>query len=183
MTIHKAKGLEFDTVIVPGLAAGGGKDERKLFLWMETPESSLLVAPINPTGSDEDEIYELIRDLDKRMARHEMGRLLYVAATRARRRLHLFGDVGLDDHGAPREPAKGTLLHTLWPVVSHASVSPATGHGRREAAAHGGPSRRGASPPRRDRLGARPAPCAGSRRRRPAPSLDRFPGWAIPRAA
>jgi ATP-dependent helicase/nuclease subunit A len=128
MTIHKAKGLEFDTVIVPGLAAGGGKDDRKLFLWMETPESSLLVAPINPTGSDEDEIYELIRDLDKRKARHEMGRLLYVAATRARRRLHLFGDVRRDDHGAPHEPAKGSLLHTLWPVVSRAFREPDDRH-------------------------------------------------------
>jgi ATP-dependent helicase/nuclease subunit A len=124
MTIHKAKGLEFDTVIVPGLAAGGGKDDRKLFLWMETPESSLLVAPINPTGSDEEEIYELVRDLDKRKATHEMGRILYVAATRARRRLHLFGDVRRDGDGAPREPAKGSLLHTLWPVVSHAFREP-----------------------------------------------------------
>ena len=119
MTIHKAKGLEFDTVIVPGLAGGGGKDDRKLFLWMETPESSLLLAPINPTGSKEEAIYELIRELDRRKAEHEMGRLLYVAATRARRRLHLLGDAKRDDHGVAREPSKGSLLHTLWKVVGH----------------------------------------------------------------
>ena len=40
MTIHKAKGLEFDTVIVPGLAAGTGRDERRLFMWMETADSN-----------------------------------------------------------------------------------------------------------------------------------------------
>lgn len=124
MTIHKAKGLEFDTVIVPGLAGGGGKDDRKLFLWMETPESSLLLAPINPTGSREDEIYELIRDLDKRKGEHELGRLLYVAATRARRRLHLLGDAKRDDHGNLREPNKRTLLRALWKVVAPSFAEP-----------------------------------------------------------
>jgi ATP-dependent exoDNAse (exonuclease V) beta subunit len=118
MTIHKAKGLEFDTVIVPGLGAGGRSDERKLFLWMETPESSLLLAPINPTGSKGDATYELIRALDKRKAEHEMGRLLYVAATRARRRLHLLGDVKRDPAGAVKEAPKGSLLAKLWPVVA-----------------------------------------------------------------
>jgi ATP-dependent helicase/nuclease subunit A len=117
MTIHKAKGLEFDTVIVPGLAGGGGKDDRKLFLWMETPESELLLAPMISTGSERDPLYELIRDLDKRKAEHEIGRLLYVAATRARRRLHLLGDVKCRHDGALKEPSKGTLLAKLWPVV------------------------------------------------------------------
>ena len=118
MTIHKAKGLEFDTVIVPGLAAGTGRDDRALFLWMETPESSLLLAPINAAGSDKEPIYELIRDLDKRKTDHENGRLLYVAATRARRRLHLLGDVRREHDGTPRRPAKGCLLAKLWSVVA-----------------------------------------------------------------
>ncbi len=117
MTIHKAKGLEFDTVIVPGLAGGGGKDDRELFLWMETPGSSLLLAPINPAGSSKEPLYELIRRLDKTKAGHEAGRLLYVAATRARRRLHLIGDAKRDDDGAVKEPSSGTLLRKLWDVV------------------------------------------------------------------
>jgi ATP-dependent helicase/nuclease subunit A len=125
MTIHKAKGLEFDTVIVPGLAGGGGKDERKLFLWMETPESELLLAPMISTGSERDPLYELIRDLDKRKADHEMGRLLYVAATRARRRLHLLGDVKCGHDGAVKEPSKGTLLAKLWPIVGGQFEPPA----------------------------------------------------------
>src|SRR5438445_5485240 len=35
MTIHKAKGLEFDTVIVPGLDRGPGRSDPPLFLWKE----------------------------------------------------------------------------------------------------------------------------------------------------
>ena len=118
MTIHKAKGLEFDTVIVPGLAAGTGRDDRSLFMWIETPDSRLLIAPINATGSDKEPIYELIRRLDKRKADHENGRLLYVAATRARRRLHLLGDVRRDHDGTVKEPPRGSLLCKLWSVVA-----------------------------------------------------------------
>jgi ATP-dependent helicase/nuclease subunit A len=133
MTIHKAKGLEFDTVIVPGLGSGTGRDDRKLFMWMETPDTELLLAPINPTGSKDDSIYEFIRNLDKEKADHESARLLYVAATRARHRLHLLGDVNVDEHGETRKPAKGSLLAKLWPVLAKdfkAPEAPVPTHGR-----------------------------------------------------
>jgi ATP-dependent exoDNAse (exonuclease V) beta subunit len=133
MTIHKAKGLEFDTVIVPGLGSGTARDDRKLFMWMETPEESLLLAPINPTGQKGDAIYEFIRALDKEKADHENGRLLYVAATRAKRRLHLLGDTKRDPHGDVKAPAKGSLLAKIWPVVRGQFV-PAAPAPRREAA-------------------------------------------------
>jgi ATP-dependent exoDNAse (exonuclease V) beta subunit len=124
MTIHKAKGLEFDTVIVPGLGSGTGRDDRKLFMWMETPARQLLLAPINPTGTKGDDIYEYIRCIDKEKADHENGRLLYVAATRARRRLHLLGDTKLDEDAHVRAPTKGSLLHKLWPAVNAQFVAP-----------------------------------------------------------
>jgi len=126
LTIHKAKGLEFDTVIVPGLGSGTGRDERKLFVWLERPalegagRSRLLLAPINPTGSDKDATYEYIRRLDREKESHEDARLLYVAATRAKKHLHLLGDVGLETGtgGAGLDsPRKGSLLARLWPAV------------------------------------------------------------------
>jgi ATP-dependent exoDNAse (exonuclease V) beta subunit len=124
MTIHKAKGLEFDTVIVPGLGFATGRDDNKLFMWMETQSRSLLLAPINATG-DEDDIYKFIRRLDKEKGEHEIARLLYVAATRARRRLHLVGDVKVDPKtGAAKNPMRGTLLNTLWPVVAGEFAQP-----------------------------------------------------------
>ena len=124
MTIHKAKGLEFDHVIVPGLGGRGRDDGKRLFLWTERPararggEAELLVAPIEETGAGTDAIYAWLRQLDAERDRHEAVRLLYVAVTRARRRVHLLGDVRLDDRtGAPKEPAGNSLLAPLWPIV------------------------------------------------------------------
>jgi len=135
LTIHKAKGLEFDTVIVPGLGSGTGRDERKLFVWMERPafegagRSRLLLAPINPAGSDKDATYEYIRRLDREKESHEDARLLYVAATRAKRHLHLLGDVSLETGATEPElgsPRKGSLLAKLWPAVESDFVQAAS---------------------------------------------------------
>ena len=125
LTVHKAKGLEFDTVIVAGLGSGSARDERKLFVWMERAgeadgSSSLLLAPINPSGGDEEPTYEYVRRLDREKEGHEEGRLLYVAATRAKKRLHLVGGTRLGSGSAGPElkrPGRGVLLAKLWPAV------------------------------------------------------------------
>lgn len=150
MTIHKAKGLEFDTVIVPGLGGGVPADEKRLFLWMERPrslpgggESALLLGPVHATGGERDAIHDYIRALDKRKGDLESGRLLYVAATRARRRLHLLGDTRRDADGAPREPRKGSLLAKLWSVVGRDFAAPAGGGGAPAAAAIPAPAAAG----------------------------------------
>jgi ATP-dependent helicase/nuclease subunit A len=119
MTIHNAKGLEFDTVIVPGLQSGTARDDRTLFMWMETLEG-LLLAPVNPAGTDKDPLYEMIRGLEQEKSDHEGGRLLYVAATRARSALHLLGDCRRDAGGGVKDPPRGSLLAKLWPLVAPA---------------------------------------------------------------
>ncbi|MEJ2432714.1 MAG: 3'-5' exonuclease, partial [Pseudolabrys sp.] len=122
MTIHKAKGLEFDTVIVPGLGRLPRGDEARLLLWSERPrsdeDSDLLLAPIKASVEDDDPIYGYLKQLEQDKQRHEDGRLLYVATTRARKRLHLLGhaDYTLTDDGPRlRVPAQSTLLRRLWP--------------------------------------------------------------------
>jgi ATP-dependent exoDNAse (exonuclease V) beta subunit len=124
MTIHKAKGLEFDTVILPGLGNQPASDEPRLLTWLERPRGShaaeLLLAPLHRAGSDADPIYRYINVLESQRARHEDGRLLYVAVTRARKRLHLLGHTGVARGGeapAPRAPHGASLLSHLWPVV------------------------------------------------------------------
>ena len=120
MTIHKAKGLEFDHVVVPGLGRAPRTDDKRLFLWIERPgreAPELLVAPIGEAGADDDPIYEWLRKLDAERGRHEAARLLYVAATRTRKRLHLLGNAKLEN-GAPKKPNSASLLARLWPAVA-----------------------------------------------------------------
>ncbi|MDE2022840.1 MAG: UvrD-helicase domain-containing protein [Gammaproteobacteria bacterium] len=125
MTIHKAKGLEFDVVIVPGLGTGGGRASRPLLMYLERTRASgepdLLLAPLNARGSDQDPHYELVLALRAEQEDFERQRLLYVAATRAREALHLFGHVKYSGKHGVRElkaPAASTLLQALWPAVA-----------------------------------------------------------------
>jgi ATP-dependent helicase/nuclease subunit A len=116
MTIHKAKGLEFGTVIVPGLDKGPGRTDTPLFLWRER-FGGLLLAPIKETGADDDRAYRYLKDLDMQAEDLEAARLLYVAATRAENRLHLLACAKVDDNGDLRPPASRSLLARAWPVA------------------------------------------------------------------
>jgi len=121
MTMHKAKGLEFDTVLLPGLGRSPKQSEQQLLLWLERsgPDglSDLLMAPRTGTGEGADPVYAYLQRLIKQKSRHEDGRLLYVAATRARKCLHLLGHTTLNKDGSPRSPGAGSLLAALWPAV------------------------------------------------------------------
>jgi ATP-dependent exoDNAse (exonuclease V) beta subunit len=136
MTIHKAKGLEFDTVIVPGLHRTPRQDDRKLLVWSEQlsedqDDSDLLLAPIRETGADDeaDAIYRYVQLRDRYQQQQEDVRLLYVAATRAENKLHLLATVIVkdttgDSSGEARllPPRAASLLASLWPVVSNVFV-------------------------------------------------------------
>lgn len=122
MTIHKAKGLEFDTVIVPGLGRSPRHDEAKLLHWLErareSGESDLLLAPISAQGDEKNRMAAYLQRLDQARRRFEDSRLLYVAATRAKQRLHLLGHVGVQEpQGGIALPHQDSLLARLWPVV------------------------------------------------------------------
>ncbi|MBI3937063.1 MAG: UvrD-helicase domain-containing protein [Betaproteobacteria bacterium] len=146
MTIHKAKGLEFDTVIVPGLGYPPRREEPKLLAWLERPreagEPDLLLAPIKEAAERDDAVYRYLRDLERVKEEHEAARLLYVAATRARSRLHLIGQV--DWNAKALKPRPRSLLEHLWPVVRAAFEevvqSAATENGECAAAARTPPA-------------------------------------------
>jgi ATP-dependent exoDNAse (exonuclease V) beta subunit len=120
MTIHKAKGLEFDTVIVPGLGRQEKTDDEQLFLFHEWPSDEgeqRLIAPIPAQEVKNDALYEYLQEIEKRKSRLERVRQLYVAATRAKKRLHLLGSAKPDKDGEPR-PHKGSMLYDLWPALT-----------------------------------------------------------------
>jgi ATP-dependent exoDNAse (exonuclease V) beta subunit len=117
MTIHKAKGLEFDHVILPGLGRGSAGNDSPLLRWLEHPQVGLLLAPIAPRdGSDQDPIYQFIGRLEREKQDLETSRLLYVAATRAKKQLHLFAHAK-ENKGGELKPAAGSLLNKLWPLI------------------------------------------------------------------
>jgi ATP-dependent exoDNAse (exonuclease V) beta subunit len=129
MTIHKSKGLEFDTVILPGLDKSTGGGEQSLLLWEEVARESLdddvadvdlVVAPFIPKSKNKAEqvsIYDYLKSLEKQRADYEDARVLYVAVTRAERCLHLLGAVSSNKEGELL-PKKNTFLEILWPVVA-----------------------------------------------------------------
>jgi ATP-dependent exoDNAse (exonuclease V) beta subunit len=126
LTIHKAKGLEFDTVILPGLGRISQKDDSPLLLWEERPGSNgteLLLAPISEKGASEnDPIYCFLRSAESARKSEEDKRLLYVAVTRARHHLHILAVPRLKKSGELRQD--GSLLQYLWPGVSDGFVPP-----------------------------------------------------------
>jgi ATP-dependent exoDNAse (exonuclease V) beta subunit len=129
MTIHKSKGLEFDTVILPGLDKTTGGGEQPLLMWEEVARESyeddvadvdLVVAPFIPKSKNKAEqvsIYDYLKSLEKQRADYEDARVLYVAVTRAERCLHLLGAVSPNKDGEFL-PKKNTFLEVLWPVVA-----------------------------------------------------------------
>jgi ATP-dependent helicase/nuclease subunit A len=121
LTIHKAKGLEWDVVFVPGLGRKGGSDGAPLLQALELPApgggSDLLLA-VRSLGrpNSSDPLAKYIRLLRAARLQNERRRLLYVAATRARLRLYLSGHAAPDRDGQPN-PRAGSLLKLLWPAV------------------------------------------------------------------
>ncbi|MGH7485368.1 MAG: PD-(D/E)XK nuclease family protein, partial [bacterium] len=115
-------GLEFDTVIVPGLDRGPGRSDPPLFLWKEFigsgEQGQLLLAPMRSTGGERDPTYDYLRDLDSDAEDMEASRLLYVAATRAKSRLHLLACLECDKDGALKKPVAHSLLERAWPVAA-----------------------------------------------------------------
>ena len=85
MTIHKAKGLEFDTVIVPFLGDPGTQEaKRDLVLLGTGQDGTCAYLDGDGANTEEREGYEIERDKLTRRFREEGRNLLYVAATRAK---------------------------------------------------------------------------------------------------
>jgi len=123
MTLHKSKGLEFDRVIIPGLDRGSNRDDKQLLLWQErlnrAGQSRLMLGPLAPTGAEEDELYDFMRQEAKLRRDYEDTRLLYVGCTRAIKQLHLLSCQQLDTKtGEVKPPQAASLLAKIWPEIA-----------------------------------------------------------------
>ena len=92
MTIHQAKGLEFEHVIIPGLGKSSINNKPPIIQLQEFADQSLLIAPIKsylqPHQSD---TYRYLTYIQSQQEKYESMRLLYVAMTRAKSQIHLLG--------------------------------------------------------------------------------------------
>jgi len=120
MTLHKAKGLEFDTVILPALDRQPRVDSTRLLNWHECTvdgQARLLLAPFEEPGlpiGRRGRLNRIVRDARARAEEQEKRRLLYVACTRAKSQLHLITPAKTLASGDLRTPSKGSLLSPIW---------------------------------------------------------------------
>jgi ATP-dependent exoDNAse (exonuclease V) beta subunit len=122
MTIHKAKGLEWDLVLVPALERTPAISPSRLLTWSHLEgtyagSAHIMLAPIAARGEDTDALTSWLKRRHKERERAEHKRLFYVACTRARQELHLFAAPRLDAKGGVT-PAADALLKAAWPAAA-----------------------------------------------------------------
>ncbi len=121
MTIHKSKGLEFDLVIMPQLQTKTVNHEQALLLWFERSHREgidLILAPRRSYQEESDPLYRFVEQQIKKKSAYETARLLYVGATRAKKKCHLMGVCSQGENGEINQPSTGSFLRMLWPHLS-----------------------------------------------------------------
>jgi ATP-dependent exoDNAse (exonuclease V) beta subunit len=121
MTIHGAKGLEWDLVLIPSLERKSGISTARLLTWNEitgTAEhsASVLLAPIAGKGESSEALNKWLNSIQTAREQAEARRLFYVACTRAREALHLFASPEQKKDGSIKCNA-GSLLQAAWPAA------------------------------------------------------------------
>jgi len=113
LTMHGAKGLQWDVVILPGLGRKRANADSPLLAFTDIPVQGgahpLMAVRAPVRGSDA--VYDMIHDVEKKRENNELVRLLYVACTRAKSALLMFGYVSEKSGRA----TSGSLLELLLP--------------------------------------------------------------------
>jgi ATP-dependent helicase/nuclease subunit A len=131
LTIHGAKGLEWDVVIVPSLEKKAKVTGSRLLTWSEIESddedaATVVLAPIAGKGENSRELNDWLKNIHHAREAAERKRLYYVACTRAREELHLFAAPDTTTDGEVRLE-HGSLLSAAWPAAErHFVTAPAT---------------------------------------------------------
>ena len=131
LTIHKAKGLEWDVVLVPALERQPAADRSRLLTWSELEPSDssddasahFMLAPIAGRGEPSKALNNWLNGIHRAREAAERKRLFYVACTRARQELHLFAApsrlLQWRDPSPLHQPAASCLARRRGPLLPH----------------------------------------------------------------
>jgi ATP-dependent helicase/nuclease subunit A len=114
-TIHKAKGMQFKCVIIPGLGRKDKAEDHALISY----DGDIL--SLNNNKGEEDNLYTYQRSKEVARLKNEKIRLLYVAITRAEWDCHLIGTVSENKKGELSIP-KNSFLKILWPLINERKI-------------------------------------------------------------
>lgn len=110
MTIHKSKGLEFSKVFLPFLGARHNSDTRSI---VYSKGLGLGLQLVDANGNlTQTSVFKAIKEADKDKEREERQRLLYVAMTRAKDELYMFGIPAKKD----KEFDEAKWFDQLWKI-------------------------------------------------------------------
>jgi len=136
MTMHKAKGLEYDHVLLPALGQkSGGMDAKSLLLWHErlneSGQTRLFLGALTAAGNEDSPLYNYLKAEKAIKEKLESTRLLYIAVTRAIKSVSLFATLPRNDNEGGenntlslvdvRDPAKDSLLARIWTQLQERS--------------------------------------------------------------
>jgi len=121
MTLHKAKGLEFDWVIIPSLQKTTRGNTRPLLNWDEhssaTGHRGFLLAANDHSAEGEPSLYNYLEIQRAKKELEETTRLLYVGATRAVNHLILTACPNYkEEKESYSTPPARSLLGRIWPA-------------------------------------------------------------------
>ncbi len=119
MTMHKSKGLEFDTVFLPSLDKRKRSDDSDILYWLEKLDQNLqsqfILSPISaPNKGIDNQITKYIKSLKSEKSGYEDSRIFYVACTRSKKRLYLSANFEFDELGDIKPAEKSALISKVW---------------------------------------------------------------------
>ncbi len=118
LTIHKSKGLEYDTVFICGTHKKGKNDTNSKAVYCS---KKFGISVNNPESEHQNYFYQLVDEENKKMQNAELRRLAYVALTRAKKEIFITNgkyspskDSSAYLPGAEKNPS--SLFNVLEPV-------------------------------------------------------------------
>lgn len=117
MTIHQAKGLEFDYVFLPNLEKSTSRLDSAILNWHEGwygNEKLFLMGAKTTHSKHGASIYDYVNSITSDKNDYELIRLLYVAMTRAKNKLFLTFSLASNEQNEPLKPRAGSFLALIY---------------------------------------------------------------------